>query len=317
MSGELEIGRGDLAQLLYERTRDDVGYVFGDRVSAIAQDDGGVDVTFGSGRQDRYDLVVGADGLHSGVRAAVLAPERDRTDHRGYVHVGFTMPNVLDLDHEGIMFNEPGRGMMVSSGRDGRRATAILVFSAPDPGRLDPERAMDLVERRYAGADWVVPKIVRAMRDATDLYAAPLCQLRLSRFSHGRVVLVGDAAWCAGPGGSGTGLAMAGAYVLAAELHAAQGEHRTAFDRFEAVTRPAAETGLRQGRDAGAAFLAPATHGQLYARNLTMRVLSGRVFRPLFDRLTSGAANALPVDGYPEVPTRVAETTDGRSFGPG
>jgi 2-polyprenyl-6-methoxyphenol hydroxylase-like FAD-dependent oxidoreductase len=292
LGGELEIGRGDLAALLHERTRDDARYVFGDRVAAIEQDAGGVDVRFASGRWERYDLVVGADGLRSGVRSALLGPDDRSVEYRGYHHAGFTMPNVLGLDHEGVLHTEPGIGVSLGSGRDPERAAAGLVVAAPGRERLTAAEIAGLA----VGAGWETPRILAAMAGATDVWVSALAQVRLDRYANGRVVLLGDAAWGAGPGGSGTGLAMTAAHVLAAALRTSGGDHEAAFARYEAAVRPAAAVGLRQARDAGKRFLAPPTARAIRMRDRTLRVMSTRPVRPLLERLAGGAANALHPD---------------------
>jgi 2-polyprenyl-6-methoxyphenol hydroxylase-like FAD-dependent oxidoreductase len=301
-SGELEIGRGDLARLLYERTSDGVEYVFGDTVTALHQDADGVDVTFEHAAPRRFDLVVGADGLYSRVRALTFGPESAFSSFLGYYTAGFTMPNHLGLDRSGMIYNEPGIGAMVSSGRDGAVAAVGLIFSSAELtyDRHDTEQIGAIVAARFAGAGWEVPRLVEALRGATDLYFDPLGQIHLDQWSQGRVVLLGDAAWAAGPGGSGTGLAMMGAYVLAAELAAAGGDHTAAFTRYEAVSRKAAAAGQKQARNAGP-FLAPPTAAKIRRRNRGYRMLSSRLLLPLFVKLTEGAANAVTLDAYPEV----------------
>ncbi|WP_158104634.1 FAD-dependent monooxygenase, partial [Amycolatopsis kentuckyensis] len=116
-SGEVEILRGDLARILYEHTADHTEYVFGDRVTSLTETADGVEVTFRQGAPRKFDLVVGADGVHSGVRAAAFGPERDFRRDLGFGIAGYTAPNHLGLDHTSIMYNEPGRGLTVGSHR--------------------------------------------------------------------------------------------------------------------------------------------------------------------------------------------------------
>lgn len=299
-SGEVEIARGDLARILYGRTREDAEYRFGDSVAALTQTADGVEVEFERGPARRFDLVVGADGMHSAVRAISFGPETEFATFRGYYDAGFGMTNVLDLDHTGLIYNEPGRVAMVYSARDRDRCTVGLTFASsllPDD-RLDQQQVVDLVVDRYAGAGWEVPRLIEGLRCATDLHFAPLQQIHLDSWSRGRVVLLGDAAWAAGPGGTGTGLAMTGAYVLAAELAAAGDQHATALHRYEAVIRKAAAAGQKQAKGAGP-FLAPLTHAKIRRRNRMYRALSSRLLSGVFARLTAGAANAVSIDGYP------------------
>jgi 2-polyprenyl-6-methoxyphenol hydroxylase-like FAD-dependent oxidoreductase len=303
MSGEVEIQRGDLARILYKRTRDGAEYVFGDSIAGLAQDGGGVDVTFGRGGSRRFELVIGADGAHSGVRALAWGPEERLSTFLGYYQAGFSVPNHLGLDHSGLLYNEPGLGVMISSGRDGSTAGVGLVFAAPELeyDRRDRNQIVRIVTDRFARAGWEVPRLLAELPTATDLWFDQFAQIHLDRWSQGRIALLGDAAWAAGPGGGGTGLAMTGAYVLAAELAAADGDHAAAFARYEAALRKGATSGQKQARNAGP-FLAPPTAAKIQSRNRAYRLLSTRLLLPLFVRLTEGAANAVRLDAYPPVP---------------
>ena len=302
-SGEVEIERGDLSRILYDSTRHDVEYVFGDWITALHDTSDGVDVTFAHAAPRRYDLVVGADGMYSGVRALAFGPISRFARFLGYYQAGYTMPNVLGLDRSGLIYNEPGRAVLVSSGRDRNRASVGLVFASPllRYDRHDTDALKDLIRQRYSGARWKTPQLLDGMRTATDVFFSPLQQIRMPRWSTGRVVLLGDAAWAAGPGGSGTGLAMMGAYVLAGELGTCGGDYSAAFARYESALRKAATTGQRQAKGAGP-FLAPPTAAKIRRRNWTYRALTSRPLSGLFARLAAGAANAVTLPDYPTPP---------------
>ncbi len=299
-SGEVEILRGDLARILYERTADHTEYVFGDRVTNLTETADGVEVTFRRGAPRTFDLVVGADGVHSGVRAAAFGPERDFRRDLGFGIAGFTAPNHLGLDHTSIMYNEPGRGLMVGSHRLPDRLHVGLVFAADgvEFHRRTPAEQAALLAQLFADTGWETPKLLEALPAADDLYVDSISQIHLDRWSKGRIVLLGDAAWCAGPGGSGTGLAMMGAQVLAGELAAAGGDHVTAFAKYEQRLRKPAAVGVKNGKGSGN-FLAPRTAAKIRSRNRAYRMLGTRLFGGIFLWMTDRAANALEYREYP------------------
>ncbi|MCR6483815.1 FAD-dependent monooxygenase [Amycolatopsis sp. OK19-0408] len=236
---DTEILRGDLAKILYEHTRDDVEYVFGDWITALDQHADGVEVTFAHGAPRKFDLVVGADGLHSGVRALAFGPEEEflrRFD--AYISIS-TVPNTHRLDRWELLHSAAaGRMVNVYSTAGAADAKAAFWFSAPPLAydRRDVESQKDLVAGQFAGLGWEIPALLDALREADDFYFDPVCQIVMDRLSTGRVTLLGDAGYCPSPAsGQGTSLALAGAYVLAGELAT---DFAAALPRYEAEMRP-------------------------------------------------------------------------------
>ncbi len=239
---EIEILRGDLAQVLYEATAPDTEYLFDDTVTGLDQDDGGVTVTFANAAPRRFSLVIGADGLHSAVRTLAFGPETGSVRPLGCYTAWFTAPAADDLDRWYLMHNATGgRVASLRPGRLPNETKAGLSFrSAPlryDRRDLDQQR--DILVSRFAGVGWKVPWLLDAMREAPDFTFDELGQVHLDHWSTGRVALLGDAGYCPTPlTGLGTSLALVGAYVLAGELGAADGDHRAALARYEQVMRP-------------------------------------------------------------------------------
>ncbi|PXY18538.1 FAD-dependent monooxygenase [Prauserella flavalba] len=232
----LEVMRGELASTLHDATRDDVEYVFGDSIRTLAEDAGGVDVTFDSGLSRRFDLVIGADGLHSNVRRLAFGPERDFLHHLGGYLAVFTLPDHLGLEGRTVLYNAVDRVVAMYAVPGTGQARAVLLFRAGELAydHRDVAEQKRLLRKQFAGAGWEVPRLLDAVDDADDFYLDAIGQIRMDTWTRGRVTLVGDAGYSPGPAvGGGTTLAMAAAYVLARALADARGDHTAAFAAYE------------------------------------------------------------------------------------
>ncbi|MDQ0746002.1 2-polyprenyl-6-methoxyphenol hydroxylase-like FAD-dependent oxidoreductase [Streptomyces africanus] len=272
---DLEVRRGDLAAILYALVRDDVEFLFGDSIDTLDQSGQGVDVTFHSGQQRTFDLVVGADGMHSRTRETLFGPEEQFHRYLGYCFAIFTMPNSFGLSHEVMVWNTPGKAAALYAVGDSDELHAFLTFHQPQPpfdALRDPDAQRDLVASVFAGAGWEVPAMVNTMRDADDLFFDTAGQIRMPHWSSGRVALVGDAAYA--PSfltGQGSSLALVGAYMLANGI-ATNRDHSSAFAAYERDTREF--VAMNQALvDNGAATLFPTTARALEQRNTMLRDL--------------------------------------------
>lgn len=236
---EIEIMRGDLTRVLYEATRDHVEYLFDDRIAGLDQREDGVRVAFQSGVTRTFDVVVGADGVHSAVREFAFGPETDYVHHLGAYTAYFTAPDpgdLGDLRDWFALYNAPGRRNAGIRPESGGTVKAMLSFAAPELSydRQDTGRQRRILAEAFAGVGWRVPALIDALPDAPDFYFDTICQVRVDRWWRGRAVLLGDAAWCASPlTGLGTSMALVGAYVLAGELASDPGDHEAAFTRYQ------------------------------------------------------------------------------------
>jgi 2-polyprenyl-6-methoxyphenol hydroxylase-like FAD-dependent oxidoreductase len=150
---------------------------------------------------------------------------------------------------------------------------------------------MEILAARFAGAGWEVPRLLAAMRSAPDFFFDAVSQVRLSRWSSGRAALVGDAGYCPTPlTGLGTSLALVGAYVLAGELGAADGDHDVAFVRYEQVMRPYVTRG-QQLPPGGVRGYAPDSAIAIGLRTASMRWMSRWPMRNLLARQFAKAAD--------------------------
>src|SRR3954470_18770950 len=250
---EIEILRGDLSRVLYDDTRDGVEYVFDDRIAELTQDADGVDVTFAGGDRRRFDLVVGADGLHSALRAMVFGPHERFVRHLGLVLAFYSVPNEFGLDRWLIDYQDRGSGRSASLRpiRDATRAMAIFSFPSPDfdVDHRDVEAQKRLLRERTAGLGWLAPRILAHLDDTPDFYLDQVAQVVMDRWSSGRVGLLGDAAFSSSPmSGQGTGLALVGAYLLAGELAGAGWDPAAGFAAYEERMRPFVEANQEIGR---------------------------------------------------------------------
>jgi len=266
--GDLEVLRGDLARILCEAGADRTEYLFGDSIGTLRQTADGVDVTFASGRRRTFDLVVGADGVHSRVRGLAFGPDERFVKHLGYYVAGWDVPNEWGLGRDMLLHNTPGR--MVSVGGDHRDPARASVFAAFASPALRYDRH-DLAEQKailrsvFGAMGWLAPRLLEVLDTAPDVYFDQICRVNDPVWSSGRVALVGDAACGATIGGQGNGTAIVSAYVLAGELAAAHGDHRVAFERYERRIARFAR-GTQKGGDTTGRFLAPRT-----ARGIRMR----------------------------------------------
>ena len=279
---EIEVLRGDLADVLHRATVASTEYVFGDSITGLDDDGDGVTVTFEHAPPRRFDLVVGADGSHSVVRSLAFGPEADCTRQLGLYGCWFTAPADLDLDGWFLMHNLPGgRVASVRPGRLPGELKAGLTFRSEqlDHDRYDVAAQKQLVAERFAGAGWEVPRLVAAMREATDFGFDSNAQVTLDAWSRGRVVLLGDAAWSPTPlTGLGTSLALVGAYVLAGEL--ASGDPATALRRYEEVLRDYV-TAAQKLPPGGVNAFAPTRALDIRLRQASMRLMLRWPFKQL------------------------------------
>ncbi|HEY1703132.1 MAG TPA: FAD-dependent monooxygenase [Trebonia sp.] len=284
-SGEVEVARADLAAVLYEAARDRAEFAFGDCVTALTQDAGGVDVSFASGAARRFDLVIGADGLHSAVRRLVFGPESGFTRHLGLYVATLPLGRTADDPGTVVMYNTPGRSVSVHPANG--TAMAAFIFRSPAIPGLDVHdtaAGREIVRKAYedggrAGGQadgwaggWELPALLDHLAAADDLYFDSVSQVRLPAWSRGRVVLAGDAASCLSLFGGGSSLAIAGAATLAQALADAPGDHAAGFGAYErrhrARVRPA-----QRGRFLAGALLVPGTRATLAVRDAAVRLL--------------------------------------------
>ncbi|MBS1813623.1 MAG: FAD-dependent monooxygenase [Acidobacteria bacterium] len=298
-SGDLEILRSDLSKVLYEVTRHDAEYVFDDSIFEIVEDCDGVDVSFVSGANRRFDYVVGADGLHSNVRSIAFGKESDFAHPMGYYIAIYTVPDFLHLGDAGRYYVELGKRVGCFGTPNDGKAKASFYFASKglDYDRRDVASQKKLLRDTYADVAWETQRMLEMMDDAPDFYFDSLSQVRMKSWSKGRVVLLGDAAACPTPmSGMGTSIAMVGAYVLAGELHANGGDYATAFSRYEVAMRPFVTEAQKMAE--GVSWFVPQTRLKLWFSKKMWSLMPQSTMRKLMIDQPNQVASTVKLKDY-------------------
>ena len=268
----VEIMRGDLAALLHEVT--DVEYMFSDSIRRLEKDDDGVTVSFDHAGTRRFDLVIGADGLHSTVRRLAFGPESRFLRHQDHYFAFANTEASLGENRWVTMYNVPGKMAGIYRSGNHAQAKAYFVFrsGALTYDHRDVERHKRLVSDVFADeSSWRTKELLASALTDPDFYFDAVSQVHMESWSTDRVALVGDAAHCASPAsGAGAELALVGAYRLAGELAAAEGDHQVAFPRYQDSHRALVRAKQRIGPN---------------VRLMVPKTVTGRRLRDAFARL--------------------------------
>ncbi|KAH7375456.1 oxidoreductase [Plectosphaerella cucumerina] len=259
-TSEFEMMRGELCRIFYEASRTvGVSYRFGAMVTSLGQDEKGVDVTFSDGTSDRYDLVVGADGQSSKTRSMIIPPDENATAFKplGLWVAYFNIPREPQDDKLCTVCNIPNANMTLRPDNP-KTAQAYLAYrpndEATDTRLRRAYESRDLAQQKqvwtdlFRGVGWQSDRILRELNEssvADQFYFSEIGQVKMKRWSEGRVTLLGDAGYCpSGLTGLGTSTAIVGAYVLAGEISKAcsgSGEDdgvRAALRSYDETMRP-------------------------------------------------------------------------------
>lgn len=304
VSEDLEIIRGDLCQILMEQVSD-VECIFGDSVTAMSEGSDGVQVEFEKNQSRRFDLVIGADGLHSTVRKLVFGKESNFAHELGMYLSIFTVPNYLNLDRWEMEFSDGKRLVNIySSKRDPNMKAGFLFVSKPiDIDFRDTPKQKQLLVDVYAGIGWEIPKLLDLMHEAADFYFDSATQIKMDHWSKDRTALIGDAGFCASPlSGQGTSLALVAAYVLASELKEAAGNYREAFAQYEKLLRHYVDLNQKLGQTFANNMTAQKKNKiVVWLHEILMRIVPGKVTDYMTQRTVNRvnrAANAITLKSY-------------------
>lgn len=295
----VSVRRGDLACAIYERLSPRVERLFGDEVCALAEARDAVHVQLARAGARTFDLVIGADGLHSSIRRLTFGADADCERYLGYEVAALELAGYRPRD-EGVYVLYAERGRQVARfAMSDDRTLFLLVYAQPDaeplPSSLDAQRAR--LRTRFAGAGWECERVLAALSGASDIYLDHVSQIRIPAWTRGRMALIGDAAHCVSlVAGQGAALSMMSARVLAGELQAAHGDHVRAFTRYEQRLRPYLAAKQQQAEGFASAF-APRTKLGLGLRVAVSKLMRFSPLAQLIVRRSLRDAIALPQYG--------------------
>lgn len=236
---EVEILRGDLVEILMKAIAD-VPCYFNQSIIMMEQDADKVIVNFKDGSVENYDLVFAADGIHSATRRMIFDKNEYQLVHLGSYLSTFTIPNYLKLSHEDLECEANHKLVSINSDNDPKIARAGFMFRSPHllkDIRDEREQKAFLCDT-FRDFGWETKNILNRMPESDDFYFDAITQVKMNSWTKGRIALVGDAGYCPSPlSGQGNNLAFIGAYILAGELKASEGNYIQAFTRYNALLR--------------------------------------------------------------------------------
>ena len=277
--------RSDLSKIIYNHLDKDIDIIFGDSITAIKQSPEKITVTFRSGRIADFDLVVGADGLHSNVRNLVFGDESQFEKFYGYYTSSYTIENNLLDTTAFLMYNVPGKQTAIYSTEQSQTTTTFFIFTSPQKipyAHNDIERQRQILENEFKNVGWKCPDLLSKMDAAPDFYFDVVSQIHMSHWSSDRVTLVGDACDCPSLlSGQGSTLAMVGAYILAGELKEANGNYKIAFQQYENIFKPFIEDKQKTAQGFAKSFVPQSGFG-IWMRNMGIRLMSFEFVSKMF-----------------------------------
>lgn len=274
--------RSDLSKIIYDQLDKEIEIIFGDSITQIDQHEAGVRVTFRSGNIRDFNLVVGADGLHSNVRNLVFGNEEQFEKFYGYYTSSFTIENT-DSNKAFQMYNVPGKQVSTYASTE-KKTTCFFIFTSPQKlsySSHDTEAQKQILTDQFQKSGWKCADLLAKMNTTRDFYFDVVSQIKMNNWSKGRISLIGDACDCPSLlSGQGSTLAMVGAYILAGELKEANGNYKVAFEQYQNIFKPFIDEKQKIAQNFAKSFVAQSKFG-IRMRNVLMKLM----FFPFLSKL--------------------------------
>lgn len=276
--------RSDLAKVIYSHLPSSIETIFGNSITEIRQSQENVSITFQDGTSRYFDLLIGADGLHSNVRHLTFGPESQFEKFYNYYTSSYTIPGSQRFSKEFKMYNVPGKQAAIYS-TNNDQLTVFYIFTTPNKIPFHPrdiETQKQILRSQFQHIGWKCSKLLAEMDTAPDFYFDTVSQIQMEHWHRGRVALVGDACCCPSLlSGQGSTLAMVGAYILAGELKNANGNYEQAFQQYQHILLPFITQKQKLAKSFAKSFIPKSNFG-IWLRNYAVALMSIPLVTKLF-----------------------------------
>ncbi len=273
--------RGDLEAIIYESVKDSVPVRFGVSIDKLENLPDSVAVELSNGSRETYDLVLGADGIHSNVRGLAWGDESQFNRFLGFYVACSVIEDFIGTSKTFLGHLEPNVQTSIYSIGEKRLAT-FFAFRSEKLSVHGREAQMQALDNALGNLGWLVPQLLEDTKQADDFFFDAVAQIQMKQWFNGRVALAGDACQCLTLlAGQGASMGMAGAYLLASELHKANGDYKTAFPAYQEMLKPEIERRQKDARGLAGSFV-PRNKFEVAMSHFFLNAAFWPVFRSLF-----------------------------------
>ncbi|WP_345950053.1 FAD-dependent monooxygenase [Mucilaginibacter sp. PAMB04274] len=267
---DFEIERDELLNMIFDAVKDEVDFIFNNRITGLSETGDEIHVTFKDGLQSQFDLLFGCDGIHSAVRNIWFGPESEYMHFLGQYFSITIVNKLLIKQNTAQIYNVPNKAVMLNAYNS--KTDIILCFRSEKEIPYDyrnEEQQRHIILEHFAGAGWRTAELLEEVKQSRTFYFDKLCQIKMPSWTKGRVALVGDAGYCASPAaGMGGSLAIDGAAALAEAFQKHKGDFESAFQEYNKSFRPFIEEVQAEAVRVGLESLVPETEEAIRKRNL-------------------------------------------------